>query len=265
MRVGIIGGGAAGLAAAYELQRQGHQAAVFERAPFLGGQASTFLVGSARLERGYHHLFTSDVDMVWLIRELGLAHKLAWIQSKVGVYHGGRIWNFTTPLDLLRFRELSLIQRLRLGLITLYLQRLRDWRRFEGVTAAQWLPDRVGRKAYEVVWEPLLRGKFGQHAEEVGMVWLWGKIALRVASRGKAFAREKLGYPLGSFGEIFDTLGERIRSQGGEVHISTAVRRVLVEEDRAIGLEAELPGNGLSSFPFDAVIATVPSYVFPRL
>ena len=42
MRIGIIGGGVAGLAAAYELTKRGHFAEVFEQAPFLGGQASTF-------------------------------------------------------------------------------------------------------------------------------------------------------------------------------------------------------------------------------
>ena len=57
MRVGIIGGGAAGLAAAYELGLRGHVVEVFEGAPFLGGQASTFLVGGTPVERGYHHLF----------------------------------------------------------------------------------------------------------------------------------------------------------------------------------------------------------------
>ncbi|MBI4233945.1 MAG: NAD(P)/FAD-dependent oxidoreductase [Chloroflexi bacterium] len=265
MRVGVIGGGAAGLAAAYELLRQGHQAAVFERAPFLGGQASTFDVGGARLERGYHHLFTSDVDMLWLIHDLGLGNTLAWIPSKVGLYHGGRIWRFTTPLDLLRFRPLPLIDRLRLGLVSLSLQRTRDWRRFESETAAQWLPQRVGRRAYEVVWEPLLRGKFGQHYEEIGMTWFWGKIALRFASRGKGMAKEKLGYPMGSFGEVFDTLAERIRQMGGEVHCSSGVRRVLVEDGRATGLEVELPGRGVVSQPFDAIVATVPSYIFPKL
>ena len=66
MRVGIIGGGAAGLAAAYELSTHGHYVEVFERAPFLGGQASTFEVGGGLLERGYHHLFVSDTDMTGL-------------------------------------------------------------------------------------------------------------------------------------------------------------------------------------------------------
>ncbi|MEE9261649.1 MAG: FAD-dependent oxidoreductase, partial [Dehalococcoidia bacterium] len=134
MKVGIIGGGALGLAAAYELGLRGHQAQVFERAPFLGGQASTFEVGGGRLEKGYHHLFRSDKDIVNLIHELGLGPKLHWIESKVGLFHGDRVWNFASPKDLLTFRPLGLLDRLRLGLVTLYLQKTRNWRRSEGVT-----------------------------------------------------------------------------------------------------------------------------------
>ena len=82
MKVGIIGGGAAGLAAALELTSRGHFAEVFEAAPFLGGQASTFEVGGGQLERGYHHLFVSDTDMVDLINELGLGDSLEWLESQ---------------------------------------------------------------------------------------------------------------------------------------------------------------------------------------
>ena len=265
MRVGVIGGGAAGLAAAFELAKKGHQAHVFERAPFLGGQASTFEVGGGRLERGYHHLFMSDTHMVDLIHELGLGHKLAWIESRVGFYYGGRIWKFASPIDLLKFTPLSLLERIRLGLVTLYLQRTRDGLKFEGVTAAEWLQRRVGKRAYEVVWEPMLRGKFGEHYHEISMTWLWGKIYLRVASRGKPWEKEKLGYPMGSFGEVFDTLGERVRQLGGEVHTSAGVRRIVVEDAKATGLEVEVPGRDPEVRPYDAVIATTPSYVFTRL
>ena len=265
MRVGIIGGGAAGLAAAFDLVKKGHQAHVYERAPFLGGQASTFDVGGGRLERGYHHLFMSDTHMLDLIRELGLGHKLAFIESRVGFYYGGKIWKFTSPMDLLKFRPLSVFDRLRLGVVTLYLQRTRNGLKFEGVTAAEWLQKRVGRKAYEVVWEPMLRGKFGEHYDEVSMTWLWGKIYLRVASRGKPWEKEKLVYPMGSFGEVFDTLGERIRRLGGEVHISAAVGRIVVEDGRATGLEVEVSGKEHEVRHYDAVIATTPSYVFTRL
>ena len=266
MRVGVIGGGAAGLAAAYELGTHGHEAIVYERAPFLGGHASTFDVGGTRLERGYHHLFTSDTDILDLIREIGLGHQIRLIDSKVGTLHGGKIYNFVTPMDLLRFTPISLADRLRLGFITLYLQRKKDWRVFEGVTAAEWLRNYSGQRCYEVFWGPMLRGKFGEdYYDQVGMAWIWGKIQTRFASRGKGMAKEKLVYPIGSFGEVFDVLAQRIGEQGGQVHMSASVSRIVVEDGRATGMEVTVEGEDAGVQRFDAVIATTPSHIFPRL
>ena len=266
MRVGIIGGGATGLAAAYELAKQGHRTAVYERAPFLGGHASTFDVGGTPLERGYHHLFTSDTDILELIDELGLGHRMRWIDSKVGTLYDGTIYNFVTPLDLLKYNPLSLIDRVRLGLVTLYLQRRRDWQGLEGVTAADWLRSHAGTRVYDRFWGPMLRGKFGEeHYERVGMAWVWGKIHTRVASRGKGMVKEKLGYPMGSFGEIFETLARKIQELGGEVHVSRSVQRITVEDGRATGLELGDGAGDASTEAFDAVIASTPSNIFPRL
>ena len=265
MRVGIIGGGAAGLAAAYELTQQGHYAEVFEAAPFLGGQASTFEIGGGQLERGYHHLFVSDTAMTDLIHELGLGDRLAWLESKVGLYHSGRIWDFATPLDLLRFKPLSLAQRIRLGLWTFALQKTRRWQKFEGVTAQEWLTGHLGAETYRTIWEPMLRGKFGEYYDRISMAWLWGKIYLRVASRGKGLQKERLGYPMGSFGEVFDRLAQRIGEQGGEIHTLARVNRVVAAGGRACGLAVQPAGGGEEVREYDAVIATTPSYVFTRL
>ena len=268
MRVGVIGGGAAGLAAAYELGLRGHYAEVFEGAPFLGGQASTFPVNGVPLERGYHHLFRSDVAMIDLIGELGLSHQLRWIDSNVGYYANGRLWKFTSPFDLLRFRPLPFIDRIRLGLLTLNLQRRKEWASLEHATATEWLLANGSRRAYETIFEPMLRGKFGRYHDQITMAWLWNKFALRTASRGKGLAgkfKEQLAYPVGSFGEIFDALAERIRSLGGDVHISSGVRRVVVEDGRARGLEVSIDGGEPEQRDYDRVLATTPSYIFPRL
>ena len=203
---------------------------MFEAAPFLGGQASTFDVGGGRLERGYHHLFRSDKDIVQLIQEIGLGPKLKWIESKVGLFYGDRVWNFASPMDLLKFKPLSLLDRVRLGLVTFYLQKTKNWRKFENITAREWLEKRVGRRPYQVIWEPMLRGKFGKHYDEVSMAWIWGKIFLRVSSRERMWEKEKLGYPIGSFGEIFDVLSEKIEELGGAVNVSTSVNRVIVKD-----------------------------------
>ena len=292
MRVGIIGGGAAGLTAAYELGKQGYQVAVYERAPFLGGQASTFDVGGAPLERGYHHLFTSDTEVLDLIDEIGLGDRMRWVESKVGTLYDGKIYDFVTPLDLLKFTPLSLIDRFRLGLTTLRLRYKKDWRDLESVSAVEWLRKKGGRRVYEVFWSPMLRGKFGEeYFQTVGMTWVWGKMHTRFASRGKGMAREMLGYPAGSFGEVFDMLGRRIAEQGGEVHTGVSVRRIVVEDGHVNGLRVQpMPATWTSPQPlashdeedssrpgpqsqwaepfyeaFDAVIATTPSYDFINL
>ena len=265
MRIGIIGAGAAGLAAAYELGKRGHQALVYERAPFLGGQASTFDVGGTPLEKGYHHWFTNDTDIIDLMNEIGLGHRIQWIDSTVGTLYDGKIYDFVTPFDLLKFKPLSMIDRFRLGLVTLYLQRQKNWRKYEGITADAWLRRHAGGNVYNVFWGPMLRGKFGDFYDQVGMPWVWGKIQTRVASRGKGMVKERLGYPIGSFDEIFDTLTQKVREQGSEVHTSASVERVLIEDGRATGLEIALEGQPPRKESFDAVIATTPSYIFPKL
>ena len=265
MRVGIIGGGMAGMAAAYELTKQGHFAEVFEAAPFLGGQASTFEVHGGRLERGYHHLFISDTSITELIHELGLGDKLEWLQSSVGFYHDGKIWDFASPKDLLLFKPLPFLDRIRVGLWTLILQKTKSYKKFEGVTAAAWLTNHMGKKGYEVIWEPLLRGKFGEFHDKIGMTWIWNKVTLRVASRKGAGQVERLGYPMGSFGEVIDVLADRIVQQGGQLHTSSSVAKIIEADGTATDLDVQIEGGARERREYDAVIATTPSYVFTKL
>lgn len=258
MRIGIVGGGLAGLTAAYELGKQGHEVAVYEREAELGGQAATFEVGGERLEVFYHHVFASDVDIISLVDELGLGGRLRWLDSRVGFFHRGKVYDFVTAGDLMRFGSVSLVDRLRLGLISLYLRRYKNWRRMEGTTAREWLLRYGGRRNYEVVWGPLLRNKFGASSDDIGMVWFWGKMHLRFSSREGG--RERLGYMDGSFGVLTDALRDRIIGYGGAVNTSSTVGQVAVKKGRAVGLQV-----GWQTHGFDAVVATVPSPAFLRM
>ena len=264
MRVGIVGGGVGGLGAAYELGKLGHQVTLFERAPFLGGLASTFDVGGGRLERFYHHLFLSDTTITSLLRELGLEDRLIWKESSVGFFCGGKIYPFSTPMDLLRFSPVSLLDRVRMGLVALYLQRTKNWRKFEGITAAQFMRRWAGKRNYEVIWEPLLQGKFTVFHDQIAMPWLWSKFATRVASRDKAF-KEKLGYIRGSWGVLIDELERRIEDMGGEIYTCTSVARIFADRGRVTGLAIEGADGRKRELPFDLVIATIPSFSLTRL
>ena len=265
MRIGIIGGGIAGLTAAYELAKQGHEVAVFEREAELGGQASTFPIEGTRLEKFYHHLFTSDRYIIQLIDELGLSPKMRWIDSKVGLFHGDKVYDFVTPLDLLRFTPLSLPNRLWAGLIALYLQRQTNWRKYEGITAKEWLEKHAGKSVYNAIWEPLLRSKFGDSYDEVSMTWFWGKMRLRFGSRPKGMQKEKLGYMEGSFQLMIDELEKCIKEIEGEIYTNAPVTQVIVEEGKATGLKFKTQNSKLETRNFDVIIATVPSFAFTEI
>ncbi len=268
MKIAIIGGGFAGLSAAHELLKQGHEVEIFERAPFLGGQVVTFPLGQTRIEFAYHHLFTSDTIIQDLMDELGILHKLEWYPSKVGWFKDGRVYPFISPLDLLRFKPLQPWNRIRLGLAVLFLQKYENWRKLEQTTATKWMRRWAGRNAYEQVWRPLLRGKFGTRHEDVSMAWLWGKIHLRTTSR-QSLNKEVLGYPQGSFAVIIEALEESIREKGGVIHLDASVEEILtepVDSLRPSGSETRLRAVGLRTdqgeVRFDRVIATIPSNRF---
>ncbi len=260
MRIGVIGGGLTGLCAAYTLARQGHQVTVIERRGELGGQMSVFNTPGEPLERFYHHIFKVDTDFTGMVEELGLGKHLVWLDSKVGFFHGGKTYPFVTPGDLLRFSPIGLTDRVRLGLLGMYLRRAKDWRRWESVTAKDWIVRNAGRRNFDVVWGPLLRGKFGASADEIGMPWFWGKIHLRFASRRGLGQKESLGYMMGGFGQVAEALAQQLREAGGEALTGHEVRRILVADGRATGVLVA-SAQGERRLDFDTIIATVPSFV----
>ena len=265
MKIGIIGAGAAGLAAALDLSGKNHKVVVYESAPFIGGQASTIPVGGSPLERGYHHLFTNDAAILDLMTDLGIHDKMKWYPSRVGTYTSGKVYKTTTALDLLRFGAIPILERIKLGLFALKVGRIKDWRDLESQTADYWLSERLGGAAYEKVWEPLLKGKFGEFYDKIGMPWFWSKIQTRLASRQGIRGREVLGYPDGSFDTVFDKLKSVIESQGGEIHISTPVTKVEVVDGVAKALIAKPEVGDEIREEFDCILSTVPSFSFPDL
>jgi len=265
MKIGIIGAGAAGLAAAFDLSAKGHKVVVYESAPFIGGQASTIPVGGSPLERGYHHLFTNDKAILDLMADLGVEEAMKWYPSRVGTYTSGKVYKTTTALDLLRFGAIPFLDRIKLGLFALKVGRIKDWRGLEDQTADYWLRERLGGKAYEKVWAPLLKGKFGDFYDQIGMPWFWSKIQTRFASRQGIRGREMLGYPDGSFDTIFSKLKKVIESRDGEIHISTPVVKIEVVDGVPKALLARGADGQQIREEFDTILSTVPSFSFPDL
>ena len=275
MRVCVAGAGVAGLVCARELARAGHAVDVYERWPGLGGQAATLDAGGGvRLERYYHHLFTSDRHIADLYDELGMPGELEWRPSSVAFFLEGRSWPFTGPLDLLRFGPLPPAARLRMGLAVLRLQRAaeRDGvAPYERETAAAWVRREMGPAAWQTVWGPLLRGKFGDRAEDISMAWLWGKLTMRRKLQGREARQELLGYPRRSWEPLFEALQREIEERGGRVLIDRPIAELRPGFEVVAGAPGSFRrGHAPGAFErahepperYDAVVATVPNDVF---
>ncbi len=254
MNIAIVGAGIAGLTAAYELTKGEHHVVVFEAADKTGGLASGFKDEhwDWSLERFYHHWFASDDAVINLINEIGEEDKLFFPRPITSIWHKGKAYPFDSYLRAALFPHLSLFDKIRSGPVAIYLRLTRNWRPLEKHTAHKWLTRWLGQRAYQILWEPLLVGKFGDYYQDVNMAWMWARLHKRTP---------RLGYFVGGFQAFADALAARAQAQGAEVRLNTPIR----------GIEQAPEGGGLTirspagDEVFDRVIATVSPGLLARL
>jgi protoporphyrinogen oxidase len=253
--IAIVGGGIAGLASAYFLGRQGYRPVVLEASDRLGGLATHFEHDGVAIDRWYHVMLDSDADLCGLIDELGLRERLVWAETGMGFYLGGRLYGFNTPLDVLRFRALPLIDRLRTGLGALYVTRgVRDGLPLDDVPVGDWLRRIFGRRVFERIWSPLLRAKFGERVETVPAYWVWNTL-----TREKNGSQEVKGYLRGGYARLSSALRAAIERAGGEVRLNSPVAAL---EDDGDGMWVE---TGRTRARYAAAISTLPMPLLAKL
>jgi len=254
VRVAIVGAGIAGMTAAYDLARAGRRVTVFEAAPVVGGLASGFRDErwAWPLERFYHHIFQTDRAIIKLATTIGYADRLFFRNQVTAQWWQGQGHDLNGPLQVLRFPALPLIDRVRFGAVAFYLKYLdANWQRLERTTAADWTSRWAGPNVYRVLWRPLLEGKFGPHADEVNMAWLWARL------RARSF---KLGYFVGGFQGFADALLATIRALGVDVRLGTPIATV---RPQAHGWTVHTPG--LPPETFDQLLVTGAPTLLARL
>jgi protoporphyrinogen oxidase len=256
--IAIIGGGYGGLAAAYDLAKGGNSVTILEADSSLGGLAGSFEISSGIwLEKFYHHWFASDLAIMNWLREIGAGDLIEEKVSQTGLYYANSIFRLSSPFDLLSFTPLPLIDRIRTGLMVLAARRVSDWRTLEEQTAEDWIRRHAGNKSFEVIWRPLLEGKFGDVWRDVSAVWFWNKLKLRGGSRGKG-AKETLYYLRGGFRAALERIEEGLRKLGVTIKCSTSVEKIERLDDGQIELKSS---EGICKFDATLVTAPLPTYL----
>lgn len=257
-KVVVVGAGAMGLAAAYHAAKAGHEVVVVEAAPEAGGMAAHFDFDGLSIERFYHFVCKADEPTFELLRELGLGDAMRWQRTSMGLFSGGRLHEWGDPLALLRYKEVSLLTRLRYGLLAFVSTRRERWDALETQSAREWITRWSGREAYERLWKPLFDLKFYEHADNVSAAWIWTRVK-RIGRSRKSMFREELGYIEGGSQTLVDRLVERIVELGGEIRLGAPVTEIAAEGGRVSGVRIE--GDFI---PADHVISTIPTPLVSR-
>lgn len=232
-RVCVIGAGLAGLTAAYELAKSGLDVVLLESEDYAGGLASSFEIGGLKIERFYHFVCRGDDDLVSLADELGLSNGIVWRRSKTAFLYEGRCYPFGTPIDLLRFRPAPLHQRVLFGLNIVQSRYRKNWSALDGISAKRWLIDRIGKRAYDVIWDPLIRVKFGDYHESISAAWIWHRINRVAASRRNMWECEQLGYLQGGSETLVRAITSRLESSHNcSVRFGTKVQQIITDRTR---------------------------------
>jgi protoporphyrinogen/coproporphyrinogen III oxidase len=284
VRIAIIGGGIAGLAAAYELEKaraQGEAVSytLFEARPRLGGTLASEIVDGAVLERGPDSFLTEKPAAAELCRELGLGQELipsndaarkTWIvvRNRLIPLPDGLMFLVPTKLMPTALTPLfSFSTKLRMGL-----ELLHPPRAAAGDESVAALVERhFGREAVERLAGPLLSGIYGGDAAQlsaqavlprlVEMERTYGSLTRgMLAARRQMRARAKTPAPnaavfttlRGGMQQLVDALAARL--DPASVQVNTPVSGLRRSRD---GWHVEADG---ASGAYDGVVAAAPAW-----
>jgi squalene-associated FAD-dependent desaturase len=245
MNVAVVGGGLAGLSAALELVDAGHDVAVYEARPTLGGAVQTLPRRDGDPEpppdNGQHIALGCFTEYVRFLERIGEGGSLRRMPLELPVIdeRGRSAVIAPSALALLRYGHVSFGDRLRI------LRALARWGDAPGVTFADTLQARgQSQRAIDRFWDVFIRPALNLRSEEASAAA--GDFTVRTALLGERSASDLL-LPSRPLGEMHgDAAGRALEAAGAVVRTSARV-------------------ESLDELDADAVVVAVPPRESARL
>lgn len=247
-----------GLAAAYLAAKQGKKVTILEGSSKIGGLLNTFEIGGNQLEHYYHHFFTQDAELHWLLKDLGIEDQTEYHSTTMGVFRKGKLFNFNGPVDLLKFSPVNIFDKVRFGLTSLYLGKVAKWRENESVSTLEWFYKWAGKSMTDALWKPMLSIKFGPYADQVPLAWMIGRLAQRLNSREDG--DEKLAYIKGSWKTLLDRIVAKLAELGVEVITNAPLTEVINENGKVNAIV-----SNDTKYEGGQFLCTIPSIYFDKV
>lgn len=259
-RIAVVGAGILGTVLSLRLAEAGAAVTLLERAPGLGGLASSMDFGGHRVDRFYHVIVPSDERMIALSEELGLADELSFSPVGVGFFVNGKMHPFNGIGDFLRFPPLSPWARARLAWFVAQCQLRSSYTALDETPLISWLMRHCGREVVDTIWRPLLDSRFDKSYDELPATYLWARTN-RMRSARQGGGNETMGCLKGGHERLIDAVAVKAQALGVDIRLQAPVE----------GVEYE-PGLGVTGVrvdgatePFDLTIPTLQPPALARL
>ncbi|HEU5433815.1 MAG TPA: protoporphyrinogen oxidase [Thermomicrobiales bacterium] len=279
-RVAVVGGGVAGLAAAWRLAQAADAPAVtlLEREPRLGGKIETERIDGFTIESGPDSFLAAKPRGVGLCQEIGLGERLLPIMPqphRAYVLAQGRLHELPEGFSGLVPTKLGPVARSGLlsprGKARLALDYALPPRRDDAdESLGAFVRRRLGAEAFDRLVEPLMAGIYAGDGDRLSVLATFPQLRAAERAHGSllrgmtARAAAPVGPPRPAFltpadglGELVAALESRLRAAGADLRLGAAVRSLLPI--------ASEPGHRLrlatgETADFDAVVLATPSY-----
>ncbi|MFU8849128.1 MAG: FAD-dependent oxidoreductase [Opitutales bacterium] len=259
-KIVIIGGGPAGITAAYKLVQLGHQVEIFEASGQVGGLSRTIDLWDQKVDLGPHRFFSKDsrINATWF-EVVGEDYQT--VNRLTRIYYNGAFYHY--PLKPVS--ALFTMGPFQAWQCLLSYARSRLSKAGEGDTFEDWVISRFGRRLYEMFFKAYSEKLWGIPCAELDKDFAAQRIkkfslgeALKTALGWSGQQHNTLvdsfAYPNGGSGMVYERMARYIESHGGRIVLNTPIRKVCLEGDRVTGVELE-DGRFQSA---DAVVSTMP-------
>jgi protoporphyrinogen oxidase len=242
MHVTILGGGACGMMAAWELCRRGVRVTLLEREERPGGLCGTVEDGGFHFDYGGHRVISQNRELVQRLEALMGSEFLRRVRSSVILYRGQQ---FSYPLraeEVLRQIPPAEAAAAWFSYTTEALRRRvhpAPDHSFE-----DWVVHRFGRVLYDIFFGPYTEKLWGLPPSQISSDWASQRIsllhltdvALRMAGLRRGGARthaRRYLYPRRGIGQLFGRMAEEICALGGEIRYGVEVCGLDMEDLQA--------------------------------